>query len=92
MADPITLTLPAAIDGPAAEALISELMALRGMPLDVDMSGLERIGGLGLQLLFSAEATWAADAQPIRFLNPTPQIEETLDLAGARSLLADQAA
>ena len=56
-----TLILPDVLDLNAAELLKAELLALRGHPLTLDASAVERLGGLCLQVLLSARKTWAAD-------------------------------
>ncbi|WP_428153895.1 STAS domain-containing protein [Brevundimonas sp.] len=56
-----TLILPDVLDLNAAEPLKAELLALRGHPLTLDASAVERLGGLCLQVLLSARKTWAAD-------------------------------
>lgn len=56
-----TLILPDVLDLNAAEPLKADLLALRGHPLTLDASAVERLGGLCLQVLLSASKTWAAD-------------------------------
>ncbi|MFA4937729.1 STAS domain-containing protein [Brevundimonas sp.] len=56
-----TLILPDVLDLNAAEPLKADLLALRGHPLTLDASAVERLGGLCLQVLLSARKTWAAD-------------------------------
>ena len=58
-----SLTLPATLDIQYAETLRSQLLALRGQPVAVDGSAVERLGGLCLQVLLSAQQTWARDGQ-----------------------------
>ncbi|MDY6923128.1 MAG: STAS domain-containing protein [Pseudomonadota bacterium] len=58
------LTLPAVLDIQSAEALRAQLLEHRGQPLAVDGSGVERLGGLCLQVLMSAMRTWAEDGHP----------------------------
>lgn len=63
------VTLPAIVDVRAAEPLKTELLALRGQPVVMDASGVDRLGGLGLQVLMSAVRTWRADDQVLTFIN-----------------------
>lgn len=65
-ADLSTVVLPAKLDIRAAGALQTEMLGLRGGPLTLDATAVERLGGLCLQVLLSARATWAADGQPLR--------------------------
>ena len=41
--------------------LNAALLALRGHPVVLDASAVQRLGGLCLQILLSARKTWAAD-------------------------------
>jgi chemotaxis protein CheX len=58
---PVTVQLEPVLDLGAAERLHATLMGLRGQPLDIDASQVERLGGLCLQVLISARDTWRAD-------------------------------
>ena len=60
-----SVALPAVLDIRAAGPLKAELLALRGQPVTLDASAVQRLGGLCLQVLLSARATWAADAQDL---------------------------
>lgn len=57
------LMLEPVLDLGAAERLHARLLELRGQPLDIDASQVERLGGLCLQVLMSARNTWRADGQ-----------------------------
>ncbi|WP_374516103.1 STAS domain-containing protein [Brevundimonas sp.] len=59
------VVLPAVLDLHAAGSVKTELLARRGEPLALDASGVERLGGLSLQVLLSAARTWAADGQEL---------------------------
>ena len=59
------VVLPAVLDIRAADALKTGILAQRGQPLTLDASAVERLGGLCLQVLLSARATWEADGQPL---------------------------
>ena len=58
------LTLAPVLDLRAAEPLKAELLSRRDEALALDASGVDRLGGLCLQVLLSARKTWAADGQP----------------------------
>ena len=64
-AEPVVakLLLEPVLDLGAAERLHARLMEVRGQPLDIDASQVERLGGLCLQVLISARNTWRADGQ-----------------------------
>ncbi len=55
------LVLPAVLDIQQAGPLRDDLLALRGQPLIIDGSAVERLGALCLQVLISAQQTWARD-------------------------------
>ena len=57
------LQLEPVLDLGAAERLHARLVELRGQPLEIDASQVERLGGLCLQVLISARNTWHADGQ-----------------------------
>ncbi|RZJ31130.1 MAG: STAS domain-containing protein [Brevundimonas sp.] len=59
------VVLPSVLDIRAAGPLQAELLGLRGQPVTLDASAVERLGGLCLQVLLSARATWAADGQDL---------------------------
>ena len=61
-----TLLLPAKLDLKAAETLKADILARRGGDLTLDGSAVERLGGLGLQVLLAARKTWAADGLNLR--------------------------
>ena len=64
-----TVVLAPVLDLRAAEPLKGELLAARGQALTLDGSAVERLGGLCLQVLLSALATWRADGQALTFIN-----------------------
>lgn len=80
------LELPAVMDLTAAAPLAAELLALRGQAVSLDASAVERLGGLCLQVLLSARATWAADGVALTFERASAALRETLALAGAGAL------
>lgn len=83
---PAMLVLPETLDGPAAEPLVGALLALRGQPVMLDAQDVTRLGGLGLQVLLSAQSTWQADRQRFDIVNFTPEMQATLALCGAAYL------
>ena len=95
-AAPVVLTLSPVLDLTAAEPLKAELLAHRGRVLVVDASGVERLGGLCLQVLLSALSLWRQDeievirqrfdklaqkGKPVDgYWDPQPQEDEDNDL------------
>ena len=66
-----TLRLPVALDLGSAASLAAELSALRGAALRLDASGVDRLGGLGLQVLLSAQLTWRNDGAEFALVDPS---------------------
>jgi chemotaxis protein CheX len=77
------LSLPQALDVQTAQPLIDQLCALRGAALTLDASQVRRLGGLGLQVLLSARASWAADGESLDIDSPSEAFEEAWTLYGA---------
>lgn len=67
--DAAVLRLPAVLDLGAAKPLWRDLCAARGRALRVDASQVERLGGLCLQVLLAAHASWRADGQAFAIEN-----------------------
>lgn len=74
------------LDLKAAAPLQSELLSVRHTPLNVDASNVQRLGGLCLQVLMAAQATWAADSVSFSISSPSPAFQEALSLFGAEDL------
>ncbi|KQW82654.1 STAS domain-containing protein [Brevundimonas sp. Root1279] len=56
-----SVQLPAVLDIQQAGPLREQLLGLRGQAVIVDGSAVERLGALCLQVLISAQQTWARD-------------------------------
>jgi chemotaxis protein CheX len=83
------LALAEVLDLAAVEPLRGELLSRRGAPLQLDGSSVQRVGGLSLQVLLSARASWAADGQPLSFTGPAPVLRDALMTIGAVEMAAD---
>jgi len=81
------VVLPAVLDVRAAGSLKTELLARRGGPLTLDASGVERLGGLSLQVLISAARTWAVDGQSLTVAAASDAFAEQCCAFGAGSLV-----
>ena len=79
------LQLEPVLDLGAAERLHGQLIGLRGAPLDIDASQVERLGGLCLQVLLSARNTWIADGQPAVISQTSTAFEDAWALFAAPS-------
>lgn len=77
------LQLPAALDCKAAPLLASRLRALRGQPVKLDASRVNRMSGLCLQVLLSAHNTWASDNVPIVLEDASAVFSKGWSLYGA---------
>jgi chemotaxis protein CheX len=77
-----TLELSGVLDLKAATPLTVEFLSVRGRPLDVDASRVERLGGQCLQVLLSAAEAWKTDGTPFAFVNPSSDFIEGLARLG----------
>jgi chemotaxis protein CheX len=77
------ISLPPVLDLQAADPLRAELLSLRGRPLQVDASQVNRLGGLCLQVLMSAKKLWAEDGQSFTLEDPSEVFSEQLSAFGA---------
>jgi chemotaxis protein CheX len=80
---PVVVTLDAVLDISAAERLHADLVGMRGRPLTIEASQVQRLGGLCLQVLLSALATWRADHRPIALAAPSIAFERAWAALGA---------
>ena len=80
-----TLRLEPVLDLKAAGPLKEAFLAMRGQPVEVDASGVQRLGGLCLQVLLSARRTWAADGADFRIADASTAFAETMTLFGAEA-------
>jgi chemotaxis protein CheX len=81
-----TITLGDSLEMTAAGPLHKELLGRRGQPVTLDASQVRRIGGQCLQVLLSAQATWAADGADFQIIDPSPEFADGLALMGASHL------
>ena len=86
------MKLPTVLDLSAAASLRTALTAARGAPLEIDGGDVDRLGGLCLQVLLSAKATWAADGYDLRIVNPSAAMSEAVRLMAASELCEQGAA
>ena len=86
LAEPATVSLTPVLDLQAAEPLRAELMSLRGRPLEIDASQVNRLGGLCLQVLMSARKIWAEDGVSLTVNQPSMAFSEQLTAFGEPEL------
>ncbi len=84
------LQLEPILDLGAAERLHAQLQGLRGRPLDIDSSQVERPGGLSLQVLLSARRTWASDGVRASVNDASQAFQDSLALFAAPAFTIDQ--
>jgi chemotaxis protein CheX len=82
-----TLILAESLDLPTATALRAEILGLRGAPVTLDASSVQRIGGLCLQVLLAARAAWRADDKAFSITGASPEVRNTLERVGAGDLV-----
>ena len=81
----VKLQLEPVLDLGAAERLHARLVEVRGQPLDIDASQVERLGGLCLQVLISARETWQSDGHVAVIGQSSTAFEEAWALFAAPS-------
>lgn len=86
---PETVSLSPVLGLSEAGALRDQLLAMRGRMVDLDGSKVERLGGLGLQVLLSANATWRQDGQRLRLTAPSEALRHGLALFGCEQFNTD---
>ncbi len=77
-----TVSLIQILDLQAAEPLRAELISLRGRPLEIDASQVNRLGGLCLQVLMSARKIWAEDGVALTVNQPSSAFSDQLAAFG----------
>jgi chemotaxis protein CheX len=75
--------LPRVLDLNAAATLKTHLIEHRGEDLRIDAGGVDRLGGLCLQVLLSARRAWTEDGRNLEVHPRSPAFTETLTLFGA---------
>jgi chemotaxis protein CheX len=74
------------LDLSAAGPLAAQLLGLRGVAVTLDASRVERLGGLCLQVLLSAQAAWAADGVALSVISRSQAFDNAMALFGAHGL------
>jgi chemotaxis protein CheX len=82
------MRLTETLDLRAAAPLARDLLAARGHTLAIDAGEVRRLGGLCLQVLLSADLTWARDGVAMRIEAPSPAFCEAVSMFGAGGLTA----
>jgi chemotaxis protein CheX len=83
------LLLEPVLDLGAAERLHARLLELRGQSLDIDASQVERLGGLCLQVLVSAQNTWRGDGCSAVVSHASPAFDDAWAMFAAPGFDSD---
>ena len=86
------MRLSANLDLAAAAPLWSNLCAARHTAIEIDASGVERLGGLCLQILLAAQSQWRSDGVAFAIVNPAASFADVVKLMDAGRLLPEIAA
>ena len=84
--------IPTVLDFRAAAPLRDALLALRGKPIVVDGGDVERIGGQCIQVLVSAQRTWAQDGAPFVLAGASEEMRRALSHVGLAAFFTGAAA
>lgn len=76
------IELSAHLDLTAAGPLAERLLAMRGEPVTLVASGVEKLGAQCLQVLLSAVATWKADMTALAISDPSAGFQDGLATLG----------
>ena len=86
------MDLPSVLDLSAVSSIQTELNGLRGKSLELDASGVERLGGICLQVLLAAKAAWETDEKEFRIVNPSEAFTTNARLMAASELVEQELA
>ena len=70
------LKLPQTLDVAAARAVREDLLGRRGTETTVDVSDVERIGALGIELLIAAQRQWRKDDRVLKLVGVTDTVAD----------------
>ena len=76
------LQLPEVLDTTFAGPLAEQLLALRGSPLAIDATQVQRVGAQCVQVIMSAVSTWEADQVALSLVEPSQEFRDALSLLG----------
>ena len=79
---PFRMTLARSLNTHQASELADALASRRGAALALDASGVEHVGGLCLQLLAAAAATWRQDGHDFAVIEASEAFARDLALLG----------
>ncbi len=85
-----SFALAPVLDLKAAGPLKAALIERRGHPLELDAADVQRMGGLCLQVLLSAAATWREEGHSLRIGPRSEAFMDALRLFGGESSFSFQ--
>lgn len=77
-----TLKLNGRLDSAAATQLRNDLIARRGVDLNVDAEGVVSLGAMSAQVLLAAAQAWRQDGRSLAIGNASAPFSESLKLMG----------
>jgi chemotaxis protein CheX len=77
------VTLPSVFGIANVSSVHAQLLSERGKPMVIDGSAVERMGGLGLQLLLAAAQTWQADKVSFSIVEASDALRAAVECSGA---------
>ena len=81
------ITPPATLSAASAATFRAELEAARGGNATLDLSGVEMLGGLCLELVIAAQATWRAEGLTLTLADPSAAfLNDAATLGALRAL------
>jgi chemotaxis protein CheX len=92
--DPGSFKLASVLDLNEASSLKDGLLAVRGKPVTIDASAVERLGAQCAQVLMAAAKAWEKDGKPFTFGKVSDPFAKTMQLIGVNieHLLAKETA
>ncbi|GAD10996.1 STAS domain-containing protein [Gluconobacter japonicus] len=85
------MQLPEILDTAAAADLLKSLKTLSGDAL-LDGGKVKRLGGRCLEIILSSRKTTLSRNKRFKIQNPSPELEKSLALMGARRILDEETA
>ena len=85
--DAMVLRLPPVLHGAAAHDLAAELRAAQGTDLTVTGTDVQRLGAQCVQVLISAQKTWALAGRSFALIDLSAEFVDAASLFGAHALV-----
>lgn len=79
----VSVPLPEILDLGGATRVAAQLRELRGQDVQIEAGDLQRLSGIGLEMLVAAQMQWRADGKAFSIVNWSEDTTRTLTLLGA---------